>query len=243
MDIASCRALGSPVLCLSRLTTVTSVLLVEDEESVAAPLAVALGREGYPTDTRATAADALAALGTGSYDLVVLDLGLPDGDGLQVCREIRRRSPDLPVLILTARAEEIDIVVGLDAGADDYLTKPFRLAELFARIRALVRRSTPQPEVSFGSLRIEPGARQVWIGEQALDLPTKEFDLLSLLAQRAGSVVGRAQIAREVWNGAVPEGSRTIDTHVSALRRRLADAGGDLEISTLRGVGFRLAPV
>ncbi len=220
----------------------TSVLFVEDEAEVAEPLAAALRREGYGIDVCRTGSDALTAIRTAPYELVVLDLGLPDIDGLELCREIRRRLPLLPVLMLTARADEVDIVVGLDAGADDYLTKPFRLAELLARIRALLRRNTATSDIEINGLRIEPAARRAWVGESPLELSAKEFDLLTLLARNASSVVDRAQIVRDVWAGTIPESSRSIDTHISALRRTLSTADGPIRLSTIRGVGFRLEP-
>ena len=218
----------------------TSVLFVEDDAEVAQPLAAALRREGYCIDVRDTGSDALDAVHAAPYELVILDLGLPDIDGLEVCREIRRRLPDLPVLMLTARADEVDVVVGLDAGADDYLTKPFRLAELLARMRALMRRNTSVSDIEVNRLRIEPAARRAWMGESPLELSAKEFDLLALLARNMSSVVDRAQIVRDVWAGTIPESSRSIDTHISALRRTLAAGDESIRLSTIRGIGFRL---
>lgn len=218
----------------------TSVLFVEDDAEVAQPLAAALRREGYGIDVRDTGSDALDAVHAAPYELVILDLGLPDMDGLEVCREIRRRLPDLPVLMLTARADEVDVVVGLDAGADDYLTKPFRLAELLARMRALMRRNTSVSDIEVNRLRIEPAARRAWMGESPLELSAKEFDLLALLTRNMSSVVDRAQIVRDVWAGTIPESSRSIDTHISALRRTLAAGDESIRLSTIRGIGFRL---
>ena len=201
-------------------------------------------REGYLVEHSATGAGALAALHAGSFELVVLDLMLPDADGLQICRDIRRIEPGLPVLILTARADEVDIVVGLDAGADDYLTKPFRLAELLARMRALRRRTSAPTELNVADLRIDAAGRQAWARGDLLDLSAKEFDLLVVLAGNAGGVVDRRQIVREVWDSSVPETSRTVDTHISSLRRKLADRTHPVaRLSTVRGVGFRLDPL
>lgn len=220
-----------------------AVLLIEDDTGVAEPLAMVLDREGYPTDVRATAAEGMQALLAQPYELVILDLGLPDTDGVEMCRQIRQHvAADLPVLMLTARAEEIDVVVGLDAGADDYVTKPFRLAELLARVRALIRRTSPAPELAVGGLRIDVAARSATLDGRPLDLAPKEFELLSLLARHPGVTVERSRIVREVWDATVADSSRTVDTHMSMLRRRLATGADPLDIIAVRGVGFRLAP-
>ena len=161
------------------------LLLVEDDASIAEPLVAALRREGHDVEWSSTGANGLASVGP-EVDLVLLDLGLPDLDGLEVCRQLRQRLPDMPVLMLTARAEEVDAVVGLDAGADDYVTKPFRLAELMARIRAALRRA-PTPAVTVvQDVRIDRAARRAWRGAAELELSAKEFDLLALLAAEAG---------------------------------------------------------
>lgn len=220
-----------------------SVLLVEDDPAVSGPLIAILRHDGYDVDLREAGGAAIDAVRAGGYELVVLDLGLPDVDGLHVCRAIREFDQSLPMLILTARADEVDIVVGLDAGADDYLTKPFRLAELQARMRALTRRVAGVAGIEIKGLRIEPVSRQAWIGSRKLDLATKEFDLVALLARHVGAVVARAQIAREVWGDSIEETSRTIDTHVSTVRRKLADADAPVTVLTSRGVGFRLVPL
>lgn len=217
------------------------VLLVEDDQAVAQPLSVALAREGYSVQVQGTASGALDALAARGFDLVVLDVQLPDGDGLHVCREIRQRGmTELPILLLTARAEEIDIVVGLDSGANDYVTKPFRLAELLARMRALTRRAVTTQTLSAGSVMVDVDARRAWLDDVPLDLAPKEFDLLVLLVRERGSVVSRARLAAEVWEGEIAATGRTIDTHVSALRRKLAGGGRQVSLTTLRGTGFRL---
>src|SRR6059036_2831767 len=177
----------------------TRVLLAEDDASISEPLARALRREGYAVEVREDGPTALDAGMQGGIDLVVLDLGLPGMDGLEVARRLRAGGYAVPVLILTARADEVDTVVGLDAGADDYVTKPFRLAELLARVRALLRRGTAEGSAAHG-VRIDPDARRAWHGDTELDLTTKEFDLLWILLRDAGKVVTREQIMREVWD-------------------------------------------
>ena len=176
-------------------------------------------------------------------DLVVLDLGLPDMDGLDVAREIRADGGRVPILILTARTDEVDMVVGLDAGADDYVTKPFRLAELLARVRALLRRHTAEPaesELRAQDIRVDVAAHRAFSGSTELQLTAKEFDLLRVLLREAGSVVERDELMREVW-GSDPTGStKTLDMHVSWLRRKLGDEASDPHyITTVRGMGFR----
>ncbi len=215
------------------------VLVVEDDDGIAEPLVRALQREGYETARAATGADA-TRLVDGGVDLVVLDLGLPDADGVAVCRTMRRADPTLPILMLTARSDELDVIVGLDAGADDYVTKPFRLGELLARVRARVRgRSSSTVRVQ--DLEIDIAGRRAWLAGKELDLTVKEFDLLALLARRAGTVVTREEIMTEVWDAHWFGSTRTLDVHISWLRKKLAnDAAAGRYISTVRGVGFRL---
>ncbi|KGM00938.1 chemotaxis protein CheY [Cellulomonas cellasea DSM 20118] len=175
---------------------------------------------------------------------MVLDLGLPDMDGLDVARAIRNLGLTTPVLVLTARADEVDLVVGLDAGADDYVTKPFRLAELLARVRALLRRTVGDPadedELHAQNVRVDVAAHRAFQGERELHLTAKEFDLLRVLVAAAGTVVARETLMREVW-GSDPSGStKTLDMHVSWLRRKLGDdANSPRYITTVRGMGFR----
>jgi DNA-binding response OmpR family regulator len=215
------------------------VLLAEDDTSIAEPLARALRREGYDVDVLAEGRGAVTQALTGLTDLVVLDLGLPDMDGLEVCRRIRESLPNLPVLMLTARADEVDTVVGLDAGADDYVTKPFRLAELLARVRALLRRNVSDSPV-IGDVRIDIGSRRAWVRGEELQLTTKEFDLLRVLMRDVGNVVTRETIMREVWDASWWGSTKTLDMHISWLRRKLGDdATNPRYITTVRGVGFR----
>jgi DNA-binding response OmpR family regulator len=174
--------------------------------------------------------------------LVILDLGLPDVDGIDVCRKLRLARPELAILILSARDQELDVVAGLDAGADDYLVKPFRLSELLARVRAHLRRAVEAaPEDSAaplqaGELKVDRAARRAWLGGEELTLRPKEFDLLALLVGEAGRAVTRERIVREVWDSDWMGSTKTIDTHILGLRQKI----GSDAITTLRGVGYRL---
>ena len=219
------------------------LLVVEDDAAIAAPLVRALRREGYDVDLVERGADAVDYAGTGptAYDLVLLDLGLPDADGVDVCRRLRSMHPQLPIVMVTARQEELDAVVGLDAGADDYVTKPFRLAELLARVRARLR-AAPETEsvVTAQDVRLDLGARRAWRGDEELDLTNKEFDLLALLVREAGNVVSRERIMEQVWDEHWFGSTKTLDVHVSWLRRKLGDEPPNVRyITTIRGVGLR----
>ncbi len=218
----------------------TRVLLVEDDTAIADPLARALKREGYDVEVLGDGPSAIAATEEGA-DLVVLDLGLPGMDGLEVCRQIRAGSSVVPVLILTARADEVDTVVGLDAGADDYVTKPFRLAELLARVRALLRRGGNDSDPDRApAVRIDPQGRRAFLDDRELQLTAKEFDVLRVLVREAGRVVPREQLLREVWAQRWLGSTKTLDMHVSWLRRKLGDDVANPQyIKTVRGVGFR----
>jgi len=213
------------------------ILLVEDEDAIAEPLAEGLQREGFAVERASTGAEALAA---GEPDLVLLDLRLPDVDGLDVCRSLRERS-SVPIIVVTARGEEADRVVGLELGADDYVVKPFGLRELIARIRAVMRRTTVASQVSepirVGQLVVDERARRAELEGRELRLTPKEFDVLALLAREAGAAISRRRLLEEVWETSWFGSSKTIDVHVASLRRKLGDPGW---IETVRGVGFRL---
>jgi DNA-binding response OmpR family regulator len=214
------------------------ILVVEDEDAIARPLAEGLRREGFEVDRVATGRDALAAE---APDLVLLDLRLPDIDGTDVCRELRSRS-DVPIIVVTARGQEIDRVLGLELGADDYVVKPFGFRELLARIRAVMRRARPTVEgrvYRAGRLVVDADARRAFVDDVELRLTTKEFDLLTLLAADSGTVIPRDRILREVWSTDWYGSSKTVDVHVSSLRQKLGDRRW---IETVRGVGLRLAP-
>jgi DNA-binding response OmpR family regulator len=215
------------------------ILLVEDDDAIASGLVRVLDSQGMAVRRQARGAGALDA--AVDAELVILDLGLPDVDGIDVCRRLRRARPELAILILSARDQELDIVAGLDAGADDYLVKPFRLSELLARVRAHLRRvSEAAPEARAEPLRagvvtIDPGSRRAWRVDEELALRPKEFDLLALLVADAGRAVTRERIMREVWDTEWLGSTKTLDTHVLTLRRKLG-AGA---ITTLRGIGYR----
>ena len=218
----------------------TRVLLAEDDQAISEPLARALRREGYDVEVCEDGPGALESATGTPCDLVVLDLGLPGMDGLEVCRRLRNEGSGVPVLVLTARTDEVDTVVGLDAGADDYVTKPFRLAELLARVRALLRRGTVEPVDDVHGVRIDVDSHRVWMDDRELTLTAKEFDLLRVLLRDAGKVVTREQLMREVWDTAWWGSTKTLDMHVSWLRKKLGDdAANPRYITTVRGVGFR----
>jgi DNA-binding response OmpR family regulator len=215
------------------------LLLAEDDAGIRGPLARALEREGHSVDA-VTDGDSAARRGVeDDYALLVLDIGLPGIDGLEVCRRVRREHPALPILLLTAQDGELDTVAGLDAGADDYVTKPFRLAELLARVRAQIRRSSPDVLRAAG-VSIDPAARRAVLGDEELDLTPKEFELLELLVRNAGLVVTRERVMEEVWDENWFGSTKTLDMHVSSLRRKLGDdAAAPIRITTVRGVGLR----
>ena len=230
------------------------VLLVEDDDQIAAPLIRTLEREDYVVERIAAGLPAIERVQTGGVDLVLLDLGLPDVDGLEVCRRIRANGYVGGVLILTARGGELDRVVGLDVGADDYLAKPFGLAELLARTRALLRRSAPAADAApaaaapaaaatpsrDGGFTVDTEARRVWVGADELVLTAKEFDVLALLHSSPGAVFTRERVMDEVWDENWFGSTKTLDTTIGRLRQKLEDSGTTARVVTVRGVGFRL---
>ncbi len=221
------------------------ILFVEDEASIAEPFSRALRRAGFDPVSARTGREALALAERSEPDLVLLDLALPDTDGRDVCRELRRRS-DVPIIMVTARGTETDRIVGLELGADDYVVKPFSGDEVIARIRAVLRRARgasrrPEP-VAVGSLQVDPGARRATLGGRQLDLTRREFDLLALLVREAGRVVRREDLMSEVWDDNWFGSTKTLDMHVATLRRKLGDdAARPRWIHTARGVGYRFA--
>ena len=223
-----------------------TILLVEDERSIAEPFAAALAREGFEPVIAPTARAALEQFHRHDPQLVLLDIALPDGDGREVCRALRRESA-VPIIMLTARGTETDRIVGLELGADDYVVKPFSSAEVVARIRAVLRRSgrdaaaPPDPPVEVDGLRLDPGARSVTLDGRPLELSRKEFDLLARLMRDAGRVVTREDLMSDVWDENWFGSTKTLDVHIGFLRRKLDDDPADPRfLHTVRGVGFRL---
>jgi DNA-binding response OmpR family regulator len=242
------------------------VLIVEDDDAIATPLAKGLELEGLAVNRVETGSAALAVTEDTRFDVVLLDLGLPDRDGFDVCRELRARS-DVPIIVVTARSEEVDRVVGLELGADDYIVKPFGFRELVARIRAVARRRAPAPAgitpdasrngnghaadthgadvqgpespgpVEVGTLTVDRRTRRVTIDGDPVALTPKEFDLLAFLADDAGAVRARQELLENVWDPHWYGPTKTLDVHVASLRKKLGDPGW---IETVRGVGFRL---
>ena len=213
------------------------ILVVEDEDAIAEPLVNGLRREGFDVSRAANGQEALDAPAS---DVVLLDLRLPDIDGLDVCRQLRERSR-VPIIVVTARGEEADRVVGLELGADDYVVKPYGLRELIARIRAVSRRAassgTPGEPLRVGRLEVDERARTATLDDRELELTPKEFELLAALARDPGAAISRRRLLADVWETAWYGSAKTIDVHVAALRKKLGDPGW---IETVRGVGFRL---
>jgi DNA-binding response OmpR family regulator len=218
------------------------ILLVEDDDVIGGSLRRALLANGHDVRWATDAVSARTALAD-QPDLLLLDLGLPDADGIDLCRELVASHPGLPIVMLTARAEEIDVVVGLGAGAVDYITKPFRLAELLARVEAhLLYAARRNPErVVVGDLTVDRSAHRAWVGDRELDLRAKEFDLLARLAVDAGRLVTRERLVADVWDENWFGSTKTLDVHMAALRRKLGERPGEpSRITTIRSVGYRL---
>jgi DNA-binding response OmpR family regulator len=221
-----------------------TVLVVEDESSIASFVALYLKNAGYGVKTAATGGEALADVAAETPALIVLDLMLPDIDGIEVCRRIRRSS-DVPILMLTARDEDVDRIIGLEVGADDYLTKPFNPRELVARVKAILRRSAPErrqiesKQLTHGELVVDAGRREAHVGDEEIQLAPKEFDLLWELLDHRGLVLTRDQLLERVWGYTFAGDTRTVDVHVRQLRRKLGDAS---PIVTVWGVGYKVAP-
>ena len=221
-----------------------SVLVVEDEASIASFVSLYLKNAGYDVKTAGTGAAALAQVAAEQPGLIVLDLMLPDIDGIEVCRRIRTRS-DVPILMLTARDEDVDKIIGLEVGADDYMTKPFNPRELVARVKSILRRAAPErhppesPVIRHGDLSVDAGRREVKVGEEEVQLAPKEFDLLWELLDHRGLVLTRDQLLERVWGYTFAGDTRTVDVHVRQLRRKLGDAS---PIVTVWGVGYKVGP-
>lgn len=227
----------------------TQLLVVEDDETIGGVLDSSLRAHGHQVVWRRTGRGALREASATNFDLVLLDLGLPDLDGIEVCRQLRASQPATVLVMLTARTEEMDVVVGLESGADDYLTKPVRLGELLARVRAHLRRAAPavesrvQPILPVGDLMVDTAGRRVTIAGRELSLRAKEFDLLARLAATPDVAVNRETLMAEVWDENWFGPTKTLDVHVAALRRKLtgvAGLGAVPRIITLRGHGYRL---
>ena len=218
------------------------VLIVDDEQKLSALIARALREEGHAADTAASGTDALWMAAAVPYDAIVLDVMMPEPDGFEVLRRLREASNWTPVLLLTARDAVADRVGGLDAGADDYLTKPFSFDELLARLRAIARRSPiERPTViEVGDLRLDPAARRAWRGDQELHLSAREFTILEIFMRRPGQAVTRLQLLEGAWDMAFESRSNITDVYIRYLREKIDRPFGRESIETVRGVGYRL---
>ncbi len=217
-----------------------TILLAEDDRATNEALQRALGLEGYQVHAVADGAAALDAAATDELDLILLDVMMPERDGLSVCRELRRTGVRTPILMLTARTEVSDRVSGLDAGADDYLPKPFALEELLARVRALLRRSSDDEAMVVEDLRIDPPARRAWRGDTELELTKTEFELLELLARNAGIVLTHSTIYERIWDYDFGPESKSLAVYIGYLRRKTEAGGRPRLIQTVRGVGYTM---
>ena len=225
------------------LRAVKTILVVDDELNIRELVRLYLEQAGYAVIEAADGSAALDQHDRVDPDLIVLDLMLPGMDGMEVTREVRRRG-ETPILMLTARSEDIDRIVGLEVGADDYLTKPFNPREMVARVKAILRRADPTLRgarpMDVGTLRVDPRRREAYVGDRRLELRPREFDLLAALARDPGVVWSRDDLLSSVWGTDFPGETRTVDVHVSELRRKLSDDGPPIE--TVKGVGYRLVP-
>jgi DNA-binding response OmpR family regulator len=225
-------------------TSTQSVLVVEDEASIASFVSLYLKNAGYEVRTATNGADALTSVQNQQPSLIVLDLMLPDIDGIEICRRIRQKS-DVPILMLTARDEDVDKIIGLEVGADDYLTKPFNPRELVARVKSILRRTVPdrremeEKRIKHGDLEIDAGRREARVAGKEVQLAPKEFDLLWELLDHKGLVLTRDQLLERVWGYTFAWDTRTVDVHVRQLRRKLGEAS---PIVTVWGVGYKVAP-
>jgi len=221
------------------------VLVVEDEPKMAELLRRGLREDGFVADVALCGTDALQLVADTNYDVIVLDVMLPDLSGIEVCRQLRSDGVWTPVLMLTARDDIQDRVAGLDAGADDYLVKPFAFDELLARIRAMVRRrSAERPTVlEVDGLRLDPAAHRVWASGEEVSLTTREFALLEAFMRRPDQVLTRDQLLEQVWDLDDEQRSNVVDVYVRCLRGKLDRPSGQQTIETVRGVGYRLRPV
>jgi two-component system, OmpR family, alkaline phosphatase synthesis response regulator PhoP len=220
-----------------------TILVVDDERNIVELVRLYLEKDGFTVVAASDGEQALVAFDRAEPDLVILDLMLPKMDGFEVCRQIRRRG-DVPILMLTARSEDIDAIVGLELGADDYVTKPFNPRALLARVKAILRRTDVTAKggrpIVVGSLRIDPRRRDAYVDNRNLELRAREFDLLAALARDPGVVLTRDALLEDVWGTDFPGETRTVDVHVAEVRKKLGDAGPQIE--TVRGVGYRLVP-
>lgn len=243
---------GTRQVCLPILNGMATVLIVEDDDRIGGMLETGITANGHQIHWHRTGHSALACAQQTHIDLVLLDLGLPDSDGLDICRQLRRTHPDAVIVVLTARREEMDVVAALESGADDYLFKPFRMTELLARLRAHLRRADPRETGSesvqqAADLRLDRASRQAFVAGHEMPLRTKEFDLLARLVASTGEAVSRETLMSDVWDEHWHGPTKTLDVHVAALRRRLDAAARDTEppartpaITTVRGYGYRL---
>ena len=220
-----------------------TVLVVDDEHNIVELVRLYLETEGFNVVTASDGEQALVQYERSDPDLVVLDVMLPKMTGFEVCRELRRRG-DVPILMLTARSEDVDAIVGLELGADDYVTKPFNPRALVARVKAILRRTDATAKggrpIQVGNLRIDPRRREASVGDRRLELRAREFDLLAALARDPGVVLSRDALLEDVWGTDFPGETRTVDVHVAEVRKKLGDDGPQVE--TVRGIGYRLVP-